>query len=421
MQELVLDGQSFKVARRTLVYNCELFADNPSLLTKPYAVQSRVSIPSFRVLVNAISGHDVDITSDNVRDLALLSSEFKFTSFSQSVAAYQAAHPALDASRALAEQLRSHDRALCAHDKHIDGLDAALGRLHAEVLTLTAAVAGVQRENERLASEMAASRRREGQLEQENRRLWESSEGLRKQLARVELEQHKATAIAKEGLMKVQEEVAQLREEKKPSRGPAGPPVQQKPKATRRFPPTVKKVKAGVEVPDGIIAHLTRECGGNVQDCSIVSITSSEVYKTDIYDCSAKNVADLEADSFFCSDFRADSEDIAHKPNNWVCYDFKARQVDVTGYSIRSCASEWAGGSHPKSWMVETSHDGKTWTTIDRRENTSDLDDYGITATFKVDTNSASRFVKLVNIGRTHYGDDALIISGFEVFGSLTE
>jgi hypothetical protein len=71
--------------------------------------------------------------------------------------------------------------------------------------------------------------------------------------------------------------------------------------------------------------------------------------------------------------------------------------------------------------MVETSQDGKTWTTINRRENTSDLDDYGITATFKVDTNSASRFVKLVNIGRSHYGDDALIISGFEVFGALTE
>jgi hypothetical protein len=44
---------------------------------------------------------------------------------------------------------------------------------------------------------------------------------------------------------------------------PPGPPKQ-----TKQFPPAVKNVK-GSHVPDGIIAHLTRECGGNVHDCHV--------------------------------------------------------------------------------------------------------------------------------------------------------
>jgi hypothetical protein len=50
-----------------------------------------------------------------------------------------------------------------------------------------------------------------------------------------------------------------------------------------RFPPSVKKVTAtnlrgsgtiGIDVPDGIIGHLTRECGGNMHECHVVDITS---------------------------------------------------------------------------------------------------------------------------------------------------
>jgi hypothetical protein len=60
----------------------------------------------------------------------------------------------------------------------------------------------------------------------------------------------------------------------------------------RRIPPSMKKgkiqVKEGcwtnartveIDVPDGIIAHLTRECSGNVHDRQVVNVTSGSFEK----------------------------------------------------------------------------------------------------------------------------------------------
>jgi hypothetical protein len=40
---------------------------------------------------------------------------------------------------------------------------------------------------------------------------------------------------------------------------------------------------------------------------------------------------------------------------------------------------------------------------------------------FKVNQGKLRRFVRIVNIGRNHYGDDRLVISAWEVFGDLFE
>jgi hypothetical protein len=62
-------------------------------------------------------------------------------------------------------------------------------------------------------------------------------------------------------------------------------------KPAKQFPPSVKKVTrmgispwqaAGewkIDVPDGIIAHLTRECGGKVHKRHVVDITSGSFEK----------------------------------------------------------------------------------------------------------------------------------------------
>jgi predicted RNase H-like nuclease (RuvC/YqgF family) len=58
----------------------------------------------------------------------------------------------------------------------------------------------------------------------------------------------------------------------------------------KQFPPSVKKVtvtgviypekrKVEIDVPDGIIAHLTRECGGNVHDRHVVDVTCGSFEK----------------------------------------------------------------------------------------------------------------------------------------------
>jgi hypothetical protein len=60
------------------------------------------------------------------------------------------------------------------------------------------------------------------------------------------------------------------------------------PKETwKRFPPSMMKGrgqdmlgrKVEIDVPNGIIAHLTRECGGSVHHCHVVDITSGSFDK----------------------------------------------------------------------------------------------------------------------------------------------
>jgi hypothetical protein len=150
----------------------------------------------------------------------------------------------------------------------------------------------------------------------------------------------------------------------------------------KQFAPSMKKMKTKnpfwwkqgkeveIDVPDGIIAPLTREYGGNVHDRRVVEITSgsfkeethganphSAAYYNNPY-FAAKNAADLETDSFLCTADGRD-EDIPHTRNNWVCYDFKERRIVPTHYTIRTNAND-PGGFHLKWWLVDTSVDGKS-------------------------------------------------------------
>jgi hypothetical protein len=202
----------------------------------------------------------------------------------------------------------------------------------------------------------------------------------------------------------------------------------------QEFPPSVKKV-GNLNVLDGIIAHLTREYGGNVHDRHVVDITSgsfeketnganphSGAYKNDP-DYAAKNATDLETDSPFHSAYRRDSENIPHTRNNWICYDFKERRrIMPTHYTIRTHGcGDGPGGSHLKSWLVETSADGKSWQEVAHEEDNKQLNGRWFTATFAVAGGEECRFIRLVNIGRDHYGQDRLYITAWEIFGGLVE
>ena len=86
----------------------------------------------------------------------------------------------------------------------------------------------------------------------------------------------------------------------------------------------------------------------------------------------AKNAADLETGSEFCSAHRKKKEDIPHTRNNWICYDFKERRMVPTHYTIRT--NHWGTGRfHLKSWLVETSADGENWREVAREEDNKQL------------------------------------------------
>jgi hypothetical protein len=103
-----------------------------------------------------------------------------------------------------------------------------------------------------------------------------------------------------------------------------------------------------------------------------------------------------------------------------VCYDFNERRIVQTHYTIRT---NWygPGGRHLKSWLVETSKDGRSWREVAREEGNEQLNGSWFTGTFAVAGGGERRFIRLVNIGRSHAGDDCLLISAREIFGSLIE
>jgi hypothetical protein len=187
-----------------------------------------------------------------------------------------------------------------------------------------------------------------------------------------------------------------------------------------------------IDVPDGIIAHLTRECGGNVHDRNVVEVTSGsfekEIEGANPYsgaynnkpNCAAKNAANLETDSYFHSAYRKKKEDIPHRRNNWICYNFKERRIVPTHYTIRTYYG-YPGCSHLKSWLVEMSADVKNWREVAREEDNKQLNGRSFTATFPVAGTGECRFIRLVNIGRNRGGTDSLIISAWEIFGNLIE
>jgi hypothetical protein len=190
----------------------------------------------------------------------------------------------------------------------------------------------------------------------------------------------------------------------------------------KQFPPSVKK-GGRFDVPDGIIAHLTRECGGNVHDRNVVDVTSGS-FEDEIKGanphCAAKNAADLETNLCFWSAFRTGKEDLAHTRNNWICYDFKERRIVPTHYTLRT-NDNGPGAAHLKSWLFETSTDGENWREVAREEDNKQLNGKWFTATFPVAGGEECRFIRLVNIGRNHFRNDCLYISGWEIFGNLIE
>jgi hypothetical protein len=239
---------------------------------------------------------------------------------------------------------------------------------------------------------------------------------------------------AKDG--RLGEEVAELTNLLKrtvlhPEQANAGEIIKRSFSESKQFPPSVKKGKK-FDVPDGIIAHLTSECGGNVHDRHVVDVTSGSFEKetnganphSGAYNnnptYAAKNAADLEADSYFFSAYREKEEDIPHTRNNWVCCDFKERRIVPTHYAIRTCDGG-PGSPHLKSWLIETSLDGQNWHEVAREENNKQLNGKFRTGTFGVVGGGECRFIRLVNIGRNHRGSDRLRISAWEIFGSLIE
>jgi hypothetical protein len=104
-----------------------------------------------------------------------------------------------------------------------------------------------------------------------------------------------------------------------------------------------------------------------------------------------------------------------------VYYDFKERRIVPTHCEIRT--HEWSPGygAHLKSWLIETSADGKIWREVACEKDNEQLNGCWLTGTFAVAGGGKCRFIQFMNISRNHGGNDCLAISAWEIFGALLE
>lgn len=162
---------------------------------------------------------------------------------------------------------------------------------------------------------------------------------------------------------------------------------------------------------EGIISHLSKECGGNVHDKKVVEITASSIYKDEYL---AKNVSYFNDNNhLFFSD---------NKENSWLLYDFKNRKVRPTGYTIRSRPRN-KESSHPRSWIVEGSNDKVRWKTLDSQKDVDCLCGENLSCTFKIQENLKSdeffQYLRIRQTGKNSRGNDYFGFEALEYFGSI--
>jgi hypothetical protein len=185
------------------------------------------------------------------------------------------------------------------------------------------------------------------------------------------------------------------------------------------------------DVPDGIIAHLTKECGGNVHDLR-VNVTCGSFEKetngtnsysgaySDFHWSAAKDAVDLATHSCFQSAYRCGLEVIPHTRNNWVCCSFTERLIIPTHYTIRMHEPN-SDAPHLKSSLIETPLDGESWRKVAHEDCNKPPNGRVFTAVNLVGSRGKCHLIRLVSIDRTHNGDYFLAISAWEFFGRLAE
>jgi hypothetical protein len=158
---------------------------------------------------------------------------------------------------------------------------------------------------------------------------------------------------------------------------------------------------------DGIIARLTRECGGNVHTKEVVSITASSTCRRQCH-----QVVDYDWNDYWYS---------GNSANSWIQFDFKTRCISVTNYTIKS---DGDGGCHLLQWSLEGSNDGTSWVTLDQR-NTQDLNGNYVEKSYECESRQSSatffRFIRLIQSGPNSGNHHFLGLTNLDFFGGVSD
>ena len=412
---------------RSFLTRLDLFKRRPELVNAGrYAIQSDVDSDVFGLFMTRLYGgmSDVGVTPENTAQLRALCDELGFSGFDDELRAVLGRGVDLQVRKELLGVRLRVDR----HDIIIEEMQRRVLDLERQLQEAQVLPPRVEAVEQRLE----ATARAIDDLQQ--RDLNNDVESLRIEVNEVRSDVAKAVAEARREATTLRDDVQRLR--RKVSEQASAADVRTisgevsrlkdaevrraKRKARHRAPhvevvdPASKTTTPGrIEVAynssqpfNGIIAHLMDKRYTNVHE--VVTVTSS------ICMCSAPNTVNLGSISDFCS---------SDKSNSWICYDFRDRRVTPTSYSLKLSGLE-PGDNHLKSWALEVSNDGSEgpWEIVDFRENNFDLNGCYFTRNFAIsDPPSGSfRFFRLRQTGKSHQGNDILVICALELFGTLS-
>jgi hypothetical protein len=160
----------------------------------------------------------------------------------------------------------------------------------------------------------------------------------------------------------------------------------------------------------GIVSALTRECSGKPPNACLEGLIVIES-SLPLGNANFKN-SNLVDYSFTGEWYTANA------PGSWVSFHFKTVGVKISSYSIRS----FPGTSWPKNWVIEVRKDSTSeWVEIDRQENTSVLCGNGAIHHFDCKSSNQDwcQYVRMLQIGQTHAGNNFLCLSNMEFFGEF--
>jgi hypothetical protein len=110
-----------------------------------------------------------------------------------------------------------------------------------------------------------------------------------------------------------------------------------------------------------------------------------------------------------------DSYASQNEPGQWFCYDLQESRACITAYTLYA--------KYLKSWVIEGSEGGASWTEIDRQTDNGFFKDW---CTESIDlskqgrlTDTKWRFIRITQTDKNHNGTDTLELRGFEFFGTL--
>jgi hypothetical protein len=143
MNQLVLEGQTFQIAWRSLVARCKLFLESPNLLSTLRHVRARASEAHCRLFLAAVEEAMAEIVTKNAMDLESLSREFQFVGLGQQIGEFVSQHPHVEAvpiksaisdlqnqpagqNRELCQLAEADGRARAERDSRLEGLRGAI-------------------------------------------------------------------------------------------------------------------------------------------------------------------------------------------------------------------------------------------------------------------------------------------------------